>query len=267
MTRVSPPCLAPANASVTDLLDMSASAVEQEDKIPGGPDRAEYLTRLQRLLETIYGVDTGVDVCDFLICDGAFADRLSSMCSRAGEALLIVESDDALDVGLYLDDALLDRLSGRLDGEMLDDDCFADFCKVLEGVSHFNYVAHSAARDCAVTLMELELQAEVDKYVAARAIGGAGLQSLHRQLFDAWRPGSWLDAEQVERYRVASGFAGRYCASLERRFPAPSLAPEMLDELRSFYRQPQPDGASPDNCDIRISHWLPPRTVPQHPRQ
>ena len=48
----------------------------------------------------------------------------------------------------------------RLDGENL-----ADFWSALEGVSHFTYYAWNAARDKSVSLFELELQAEVDKFV------------------------------------------------------------------------------------------------------
>ena len=44
----------------------------------------------------------------------------------------------------------------------------ADYCTALEGVSHFHYLVWSLARGRNVSLLELELQAEVDKY-ATRA--------------------------------------------------------------------------------------------------
>ena len=43
----------------------------------------------------------------------------------------------------------------------------ADYWTALEGVSHFMYLAWNAGHDRAVSLLELELQAEIDKYVAS----------------------------------------------------------------------------------------------------
>ncbi len=202
------------------------------------------LADLQRLLEVVYGMDVGLDVRDFVISDRNVADGYSPHCSTAGETLLILQEDDVIDVGLYLDEAVLARASARESGEHLRSEGFSDFCKVIEGVSHFNYVAHCASRNSATTLMELEMQAEVDKYVAARLIAGASAPDLVTRLFESWSPGPWLDQQQTERYRVASDFAGRFCASLERRYPSRSDGQAMFGELRSFYRQREPGKVS-----------------------
>ena len=47
----------------------------------------------------------------------------------------------------------------------LNENNVADYWTALEGVSHFTYYAWNAARDKPVSLFELELQAEVDKFV------------------------------------------------------------------------------------------------------
>ena len=39
------------------------------------------------------------------------------------------------------------------------------FCLALEGVSHFLYLIWNASFDRSVTLLEMELQAEIDKFV------------------------------------------------------------------------------------------------------
>ena len=61
-------------------------------------------------------------------------------------------------------------------------------------------------------------------------------RALRRRLFDdaAYEPD--LDAEERDRYRVANDNANRYAASLEAQFVAPRRIPEMLGELRRFYR-------------------------------
>ena len=80
--------------------------------------------------------------------------------------------------------------------------------------------------DKPVTLLELEMQAEIDKYVSARILlGPAGRRATSASgcstacstapAFD-----DALSAEELRRYQDASRFAGRYCHSLECRFPA-----------------------------------------------
>ena len=64
-------------------------------------------------------------------------------------------------------------------------------CQLIEGVSHFVYVADRARRNLPATQLELELQAEIDKYV---------LLVLQRErLTPAWRAPSMrtLRARQV----------------------------------------------------------------------
>ena len=68
----------------------------------------------------------------------------------------------------------------------------ADYLTAAEGVSHFVYVAWNAGHDKPVTLLELELQAEVDKYVLGAWLlreQGAGRfpRELHRALFERAR--------------------------------------------------------------------------------
>jgi hypothetical protein len=212
--------------------------------------KISLLEDLQRLLERLYGVRVGADVQDFVISDRTVADRLSGSHTQASECLMLVQSEDALDLALYLDREILQRLEENDPRDQLNDANLADFCIALEGVSHFNYVALSAARERAVTLMELELQAEVDKYVAAwllagsHSLGDTPSERLLVRMFDAYRLGRWLDVEAKERYRVASDFAGRYCASLERRFSEHNMTYEMLADVRCFYRQAQPGKVS-----------------------
>lgn len=205
------------------------------------------LRDLQQLLGGLYGTEPAADVCDYLITDAGVVRALARHHGHrdVDEKLLIRQDGDVLDLGLFLDEAVLERLRDADPRETLGEHNLADFWTVLEGISHFHYMAWQAARDQCVTLLELEMQAEVDKYLGTRVLleqqGGGRLKSslLHwlfeRPVFDAG-----LDAEEAERYRAASHLAGRYCHHLESRYPAGRPAPEMLAELRAFYRWPQP---------------------------
>jgi hypothetical protein len=132
------------------------------------------LRELQALLARINDAAVAEDVCDYLITDRAQLHRWHAPSAAAAtpEALLVAEQDGALDLGLYLDAALLERLRASAPLECLDDDNLEDFCTALEGVSHFNCVAWSAARGWSVSLLGLEMQAEIDKYAATVLLAG-----------------------------------------------------------------------------------------------
>lgn len=210
------------------------------------------LRDFQSLLSTVYEVDHRLDVYDFLITDRALLTQWEEPDSNRAteEKLLIQECEDELAMLLFLDSDLLDRLFTRDPRHHLGRSNLADFCTVLEGISHFNYVAWNASADKSVTLMELEMQAEVDKYVSARAIlhqqqTDNGLNdSLYGRLFENADFDPDLPPTERARYRDASAYAGQYCRSLERRFPSEPFGTEMIEDLRTFYRLPQPDKVS-----------------------
>lgn len=205
------------------------------------------LRDLQCLLATLYGVEIDADVRDYLVTDAAALAHLEQAgAARAtAEKLLIEQGAGEVGLALYLDQSLLDRLALQDPRQTLCGRNLPDFCLALEGVSHFNYVAWNAALDKTVTLLELEMQAEVDKYLCARVLLNAQADSdldacLLESLFDEPAFDAALSAEELGRYRDASRFAGQYCRSLECRFPAGPPRAAMLRELRTFYRWSQP---------------------------
>lgn len=205
------------------------------------------LRDLQCLLGTLYGIDVQADVRDYLVTDAAVLQRLEDGATARDteEKLLIEQGDGELAMALYLDGAVLDRLDAQDPREHLCGRNLTDFCLVLEGVSHFNCVAWNAAMDKTVTLLELEMQAEIDKYVTARILlgqqdGGDYSEWLFDSLFDCPAFDDALNDEELRRYQDASRLAGRYCHSLECRFPSGLPRAPMVRELRAFFRWAQP---------------------------
>jgi hypothetical protein len=138
---------------------------------------------------------------------------------------------------------VLKRLARNNPLDRLSDENIADFCTAIEGVSHFHYLTWRAANAVSVSLLELELQAEVDKYAAAvllltRQYEGRFPRSLHERLFHSVRYHVGLDAESLSRYRQANKTAARFCRQLDERFlHRRRVQPERwLGELRNFYR-------------------------------
>jgi len=194
------------------------------------------LARVQRGLETLYRVDTGVTVDDFVIDEptrDSFApDR------KPREQLLVAEADGEMSLALFVDPAALANLATHDPSRRLGDHNFGDFLLAVEGVSHFIFAIWCAQGERPVSQLELELQAEVDKYVTCllttEAAHSAALR--HRLYVDAeYEPD--LDADERDRYRAANDNAARYAAYLEATYVSPGRIPEMLGELRSFYRQ------------------------------
>ncbi len=95
-----------------------------------------------------------------------------------------------------------------------------------------------------MSLLELETQAEVDKYaitvfLLARQQGGESYPAqVHARLFDRVNFDARLEPDQYERYRTAHRCAAHYCRRLERRFVNRGMLKieAMVRELRSFYR-------------------------------
>ncbi len=156
---------------------------------------------------------------------------------------------DELALSLFVDGAVLKRLERSNPLACLTTDNLADWWTVLEGVSHFAYVVHNAAHDRAVDRLELELQAEVDKYVGTlwllRAQHPAHLPlELHPLLFARTRIDPRLACGREGLYAAASRQASRFCRRVEhglaraRAAARAPLADGALSELRRFYRWP-----------------------------
>ena len=130
---------------------------------------ARALERLEALLTGIYDLDIGCRVEDFLVTD---RQALPGECREApgDEQLFVSAVDDELCMSLYLDAELLERLERHDPSDGLDQDNLADCWTALEGVSHFLCVAHNAGHDRPVSRLALEMQAEIDKYVASFAL-------------------------------------------------------------------------------------------------
>ncbi len=203
------------------------------------------LTQLQQLIGSIYDVSIAHDVYDFLVTDRA---RLPpSVRGRAAEEDLIVAQPaaggDEAGVSLYLDAGLLERLRCENPMVRLHEGNVADYWKALEGVSHFLYLAWNANHDRAVSILELEMQAEVDKYVASywllsRQLPGRFPAELRRVLFERTRIDARLAAGREDLYREASRYAEKFCRRLERTLSrcGAGTEGEVLTELRRFYR-------------------------------
>jgi hypothetical protein len=172
-------------------------------------------TRVQHGLERLYQLDRVVDVEHYMSVD-----------AQARETLFVRETEDGVELAL--------RVPALEHTDNLD-----RLCQIIEGVSHFVYVADRATRDQATTQLELELQAEVDKYVVLSSARGLTLKASEALRDRLYANTHFLDHEgsvERERYETANTAAHRFVRRLEHTYIKENRMGEMRASLRDFYR-------------------------------
>lgn len=196
------------------------------------------LDTIQEHLEAIYGIRAEYRAKDFLV-DGDAARRLGGS-GRSREELLLSQGEEGLELALYVEPQLLARVTAAAGphGAMTAD--IGDFCEVAEGVSHFLYVAHTARQERTVSLLELEAQAEVDKFAVCTLLEwglnvGRWAGTLVGRLFEQVQFRPQLSEPERWRYSEANRLAKSYC---ERLLPMvrSGRMDRLLAELRHGYR-------------------------------
>ena len=178
-------------------------------------------TAVQTALERLYRIDNGTPVDPFVMV----AEE------NEREALLLREHEDGLEIALRI--PRLPDAHENLDA----------LCQIIEGVSHFVMLAERARTERATSHLELEMQAEVDKYVVlaaatARREGMLDMRDsvrLRERLYEAVTFVHSEASELGERYRLASHTAARFVRRIEREYMQSRRIDEMRENLRRFF--------------------------------
>lgn len=140
------------------------------------------------------------------------------------ESLLLRESEGELEMALVVPASAANDHDGWL--------------QLAEGVSHFVYVANRARQELPATQLELELQAEVDKFVLlvleTMPYDRGEAFAVHSRLFERVRYLHEAGTELGDRYRTANDLAARFVRRLMARQGDSTHA-----ALRRFYRAGQ----------------------------
>lgn len=223
---------------------------------PHSPIIDSPASHVQEKLESLYGIEIPGRVDDFLIGERS-ARKFFIRCHSGKippELLFVREGKGrSLEVALYVDPKVLQKLSwpgpSVRDGEV----SLSDLCILIEGVSHFNYLLWKGGHGIPITQLELELQAEIDKFLFLFLgdLPGRETREPHLLLdflFDRFSLHNRLNAEERERYLTASSLASHYCYDLQKRyFSRPDRRNWITREARNFYALSQPE---------KISHIL-----------
>ena len=187
------------------------------------------LIRVQRQLEAIYQLEPAPAIAPFVRVDP----------DEPREQLLVRESEEGMDIVVVLPVASAEAMLSRDASAALD-----AYLGAVEGISHFIHLAERARTELPTTLLELELQAEVDKFALLlgeqRPANTVELVSLHRRLYEDVRFLHTSGTEAGQRYRLANDLAARLWSQLIRQGPAAVHR----DTLRRFYRASQAEKIS-----------------------
>ena len=200
------------------------------------------LQSILRHINRVYDLELDIKIRDFLV-SAETCQRLGQDAERA--SVLVLEGEEgALELGLYLEPEHLERLAEIDLSVTVPAESFEALVTAIEEISHFAYLCFSASRQRRVTQLELELQAEVDKFVTSTLLvasrnGGRVPAGLLDRLFGDFELRRTLDDVSRERYRHASSLASRYCARVVQAGLRSDGLPPLLPELRHFYRMTQ----------------------------
>lgn len=197
------------------------------------------LRDVQGLIERTYAAASGIaDIGPFIIGDEGLRrlrDRHALVRGTDGEqavlsgaALLVRAEPGGTALSVYFPDALIRRLESRPPHHVLDEENVDDFAEFIEEIDHFVVLAHALGDGREITLLELELRANVSKalvvgHFLARHARRAALREEERL---------WLRHHLFEKRDVAEpepAIAARYREA--RR-----LAVRLLDRLGGMTR-------------------------------
>lgn len=190
------------------------------------------LEQVQRHLQGLYRTEAP-DVRGFLVDREGLDAILGEDRRPADEWVLVRQDEEGVDLAVYVDEvhlAALDGARGLQDAAL---GCFRALCAAVEGVSHFLLLVERARRGEPVRMLELEAQAEVDKYLCASLHTAEAPEAWRERLFREARLAPGLSGEEHERYTEAARLADAWCADLER---LPHVQ-AVLDRQRAFWRR------------------------------
>ncbi len=198
---------------------------------------------LQRMLERLHGIAPTIDMGAFLI-DSTTHARMPGAEPSLPEQVFISEHNDNMDIAVFIAPHILSALEYDDPRRLLHPGNLQNFCIALEGVSHFVLLIDRARTGRPLRPLELEIQAEVDKFVHAwllmTAQGRPAKQSaryLIRRLFQNYSLREGVAKNEIERYHLSTAIAQRYCQALARRHAHADIQHRRFQgDLRRFYR-------------------------------
>ncbi len=185
---------------------------------------------IQQWLEKSYRLEPEMPVTRFLIDHAMVLSCLGGTHALAGaeEVVLMRRQAGDIDLGLYFHPAILHANSSH------------QILTLVEGVSHLLLLLHRLRTGALLSHFELELQAEIDKFLFLRLGGDITCRRASKLHLKKAANLKSLDGPRIKTYEMARRLANRYCSRLEADYLNGHSLDPLWEELRPFYR---------------LSHW------------
>lgn len=200
------------------------------------------LKKIQRQLEALYQTQVRENVERFVIKAASSKEAAvgATIKSRlACEALIIKPSPHGIEVGLFVAPSILRTLRHYDPFCSIGNHNLKPFLIATEGVSHFLYFLKRAKEFHPVTRLEMELQAEIDKYLLVSLVYLSQFRQipsfLFSLLFEGIRFEPSLSEEEKSRYAEANRMARKFCAHLEGNYLRYGRFKNAIQRARRFY--------------------------------
>ncbi|OGP14526.1 MAG: hypothetical protein A3I75_00780 [Deltaproteobacteria bacterium RIFCSPLOWO2_02_FULL_50_16] len=201
------------------------------------------VNQIQQQIEDFYRIRSGIHIEDFMLTIEALKKIYPSLDNKEPvpkELTLISFENNTHYIGLFVDPLVLRCLEEKNPMRQLDKSNFENFLTVVEGVSHFVYLYQRALIRRPATELELEIQAEVDKYLLCllylnqknRPLKTWGLL---KKLFHSYHLKPQLTPEQMQRYQLAHRLGYRFCRHLAGQCRHWHHLSQRMKKIRDFF--------------------------------
>lgn len=212
----------------------------------------EAILQIESAIKGLYRISVPFCSKDFLLEKIPAAPLAQPVSHASLKGALFIQhhpsQSEELNLGIYLDPsvrAALDNFPSWEKGKWTLEQTQA-FNVATEEISHFLYLTFHVLNEKPVTELEMELQAEIDKflltYFANRVKGEENslFESLFEALFYNYSLSENLSDTQKQRYEEANCLARRYLHKRAEQITQTRHHPVLFDSLRAFYRQKCP---------------------------
>jgi len=187
------------------------------------------LNAIQTWMEQSYRLEPAGPLQPFLIDHELVLSYLGKRhpLAKAEEVVLLLDEAQDCHLGLYLDPRLLKENEVRLSAHQ--------WMTLVEGVSHLLLLLNRLKSKQEVSQLELELQAEIDKFIFMKFYvpeSGAEAKGHLQREADLKK----LDPSRKITYETARRLAYRYCLQLENKYLVNRSWDPLWENLRHFYR-------------------------------
>ncbi len=188
------------------------------------------LHELQKHLQSIYHIETP-NIDPFILSTKQMQKLHPNLdVGSLRPQVMFIKNEEGIDLGVYLGDEVHQLLSDN----QLEHASLSQFCVLCEELSHFMYLIFKSMHQMQMSLLDVELQGELDKTLLIKSFWPQ-FEDLRKKLFINVDYDASLKADEKQRYMLANQLGQKMANNLGLFDPNFELS-DVIERLRVFYR-------------------------------